>query len=369
MNVSLLPQFAPKKTMGRRFLFCLLLGILSASCEKSVNPQEHPVTPDNDSLETIPVNALIISFDGIVQKVPLCTGVQDTLMVQEEGLRRFQIIGYEPKNAAPPVIDSINFYRDLYSFNYSGDSIHIVDGKYSGPKNHYLLFSGSSFDDLTGAEADISTPVNFYNYVNRSYDKCSVEKEDGPHTIWWRDYGKLRLYRIEIVLKKQGKNRFSIPFYERENEVVLPDTISVCPGDSVQLGHNVSAPPEFTVYEWSKGWAGKYIYPLNASSVEKVFMDGISNPLLTEEGKRYTSSKINLSRTGLLTVDKDWGPSKAESAGGAIYNSIPISIIYMPQGNPIVGKMKRTFLFPDGRTLEQHPTPFYCNAVVKIRAL
>ncbi len=355
--------------MGRGFLICILLGALSISCEKDSNTCETPVISDNDTLGIIPVNALVISIDGIGQRIPLHGDVQDTLVLQEEGLRRFKIIGYEPENAAPPVIDSISFYRDLYSFNYKGDSIHIIRGINSSPCNHYLSFTKDRFDILYGNAATISTPIFFYNYVNRSYDKCSVEMEDGPHTIRWRDLGKLRLYRIEIVIRQQGENRFSIPFYEKENEVILPDTISVYPGDTLQLGYNVAAPPEFNVHEWSKGWAGSAISPLNAHSVEETFMTGIGNPLLTEEGKRYTCSKIHISHTGLLTVDADWNPSNAAAAGGAIYNSIPISIIFMPQSNPLVEQMKRTFTFPDGKNLKQYPTPFYFNAMVKINCL
>ena len=113
--------------MGRGFLICILLGALSISCEKDSNTCETPVISDNDTLGIIPVNALVISIDGIGQRIPLHGDVQDTLVLQEEGLRRFKIIGYEPENAAPPVIDSISFYRDLYSFNYKGDSIHIIN--------------------------------------------------------------------------------------------------------------------------------------------------------------------------------------------------------------------------------------------------
>lgn len=186
---------------------------------------------------------------------------------------------------------------------------------------------------------------------------------------WWRDLGKLRRYRIEIILRQQGENKFTIPFYEKENKVTVPDTIDISPGDTLQLGYQADAPAEFNIFEWARGSATNAFNPLNAKSVEEAFYAEMENPLLTEEGKRYTFSKVHLSPTGLLTVDADWDPTGATAAGGAIYNSIPICIIFMPQGTPLVEQMKRTFRFPDGKEIVQYPTPFYYNAVVRINTL
>ena len=355
--------------MGRGFFIFVLVGALFASCGKGTVMPDSPAVPDKDSLESVPAGALLISLDGNLQRISLQGSASDTLLLQEEGLRKFEIIGYEPEGAVPPVIDAINFYRDVYSFNYTGDSIYILGGSNAAPLNHYLSFTGNSFNEIVGKKVTEVAPVHFHNYVNRSYDKTSVEIDGKQTAIWWRDLGKLRRYRIEIILRQQGENKFTIPFYEKENKVNIPDTIDISPGDTLQLGYQADAPAEFNIFEWARGNAYDALNPLNAKSVEKAFNAELENPLLTEEGKRYTFSKVHLSPAGLLTVDADWDPAGATAAGGAIYNSIPICIIFMPQGNPIVQQMKRTFRFPDGKEIVQYPTPFYSNAVVRINAL
>ena len=296
-----------KNAMGRGFLICMVLIALFCSCEKGTVREDITAFPDKDSTATLPAETLIISLDGIRQRISLQGSMHDTIILQEEGLRSFGIIGYEPQDAVPPVIDSINFYRDVYSFNYSGDSILIMGGSYAAPRSHYLAFLGRSFNDLKGVEMSGSTQVLFYNYVNRSYDKCTIEKDGELCTVWWRDLGKLRSYRIEVVLKQSsGENRFTIPFYEKENGVFLPDTITIAPGDTLQLPYQVSAPAEFTISECAVGIANDAISPLDGQTVSAAFQKVLENPLLTEEGKRYTCSKVHLTPEGLLWVDADY---------------------------------------------------------------
>lgn len=283
-----------------------------------------------------------------------------------------------------PVIDSINFYRDIYTFTHDGDSISVLGGSYATPRNHYVAPVGVGFDALKGVPVSEACQINFYNYVNREYDQTSREVDGRVESVRWRDLGKLRRYRIEVVLKYPATaanqlnsqapcrpdcpapGRFVLHFYELENRVSLPDTIRISPGESIRLEPVLEAPEEFNILQWAKGRASKSNGMLNRYTVEQQFIRDIENPNLTEEGERYTSSKLHISEEGVLSVDSDWSPGLALSSGGAIYNSVPICVICMPQGDPQVELMKRSFTFPDGNIIEQYPTPFYCNSVVQI---
>lgn len=347
------------------YLAVVIAAMMAAGCEKDTAvgiPVEETNPAEKDPEPFTPVERLFFRMDG-----EICNGGEgDSLKLQEEGLRTFGIAGYEPAGATLPIIDSVNFYRDIYSFSYSGDSIGILGGSYALPKNHYISAEGRGFADLKGKALSDSTDVKFYNYVNRSYDYTQIQQDRQPLRIRWRDIGRLRKYRVEVVLRQPSPNSFTFHFYELENRIVLPDTIWIRPGEKVELNPTIEAPNEFKILHWSKGHAAESYNPLNGSAVTEAFNATIGNDNLTEKGKRYTNSKIHLTNDGVLSVDADWSPSRAMSLGGAVYDIIPICVIAMPQGEPQVEKMKRAFTFPGGNRIEQYPTPFYCNSVVRI---
>ena len=128
----------------------------------------------------------------------------------------------------------------------------------------------------------------------------------------------------------------------------------------------MKAPEEFGILQWAKGHAGKSYTPLNENTVRMHYEEGMANPNLTEEGKRYTNSKIYLTLGGILSVAADWDPSKAIAKGGAICNTVPICVIAMPEGDPQVERLTRSFAFPGGSVASLAPTPFFCNSVVQI---
>ena len=354
--------------MERGVFIYLLAGvaaIMAAGCEKESkdNGLSGSTGPaEKDTVAHIPVERVIFRMNG-----EICSGGEsDSLKLYEEGLRTFEIAGYEPGNADVPVVDSVNFYRDVYAFSYTGDSVYVLGGSYAAPKNHYVSAVGEGFRGWKGRALGELPPVQFYNYVNRSYDYASVETQDGVQRVRWRDIGKLRRYRIEIILRQEIPNRFTFHFYELENRVTLPDTIKVAPGETVQLQPHLQAPEEFGILQWAKGHAGKSYTPLNENTVRMHFEEGMGNPNLTEDGKRYTNSKIYLTLGGILSVAADWDPSKAVAKGGAICNTVPICVIAMPEGDPQVERLTRSFAFPGGSVASLAPTPFFCNSVVQI---
>lgn len=333
----------------------------------------------------IPAEKLVFRLNGKLYTAG-GTNPQDTARLYEEGLRTLEIAGYTPEDADSPTIEAINFYRDVYSFNYTGDSICILGGSFAQPKNHYVSPVGNGFEVLVGKVIPPVNgdqpfggqlpPVRFYNYVNRSYDETIVDLGDGPETVKWSKMGKNRLYRIEVTVLMQNsggepqRKVFSLPYYELENSVQVENlrngVIEISPGDTVYLQKLVNAPQEFTQYEWVKGNATTRFSPLNGDAVERVYNEKIANPLQTEPGMLFTDSMVGLDRKGLLTVDSRWNPVDAASNGGAIYTAIPISIIMMPQGGSQSDSLGRDFLFPDNILQKEHPTPFFCNAQVKI---
>ena len=354
--------------MERGVFICALLliaAIMVSGCEKESKDNGSPGgtgPEEKDTAVTIPVERLIFRMNG-----EICSGGEsDSLKLYEEGLRTFEIAGYEPGNADVPVVDSVNFYRDVYAFSYTGDSVYVLGGSYAAPKNHYVSAVGEGFRGWKGRALGGLSPVQFYNYVNRSYDYASVETQDGVHRVRWRDIGKLRRYRIEILLRQEIPNRFTFHFYELENRIALPDTIKVAPGETVQLQPDLKAPEEFGILQWAKGHAGKSYTPLNENTVRMHYEGDMGNPNLTEDGKRYTDSKICLTSGGILSVARDWDPAKAASRGGAIYNTVPICVIAMPEGDPQVEGLTRSFAFPGGNVASLAPTPFFCNSVVQI---
>jgi hypothetical protein len=100
--------------------------------------------------------------------------------------------------------------------------------------------------------------------------------------------------------------------------------------------------------------------------VEYAYKEKVSNPLQTELGMMFTDSMVKLGRNGMLTVDIQWNPADAASNGGAIYATIPVCVIMMPQGGSQSDSLCRDFLFPDNTLHKEYPTPFFCNAQVKI---
>lgn len=303
-------------------------------------------------------------------------GTQDTIHLQEEGLRRLKVTGHEPADAPSPVIDSIEFHHDIYTYSPNTDSISILGGNYALPDNWYLSPVGEGLLALKGRSITEAGEARFYNYSNRSYDYATIEVDGKPVSIPWLDLGRPRRFRIVFTLGQEGENRFVLPFYELPNkvdilagegqEVPQRKLLKVSPGDTLQLQYMARAPEEFNVFEWCLGTATQRYSHLNAVAVEGDFLRETADPLLTEEGMRYTLSKVHLSREGLLVVDAGWVPEKARSSGGGTFNEVPVCVIGMPAGNPQVEAMARSFTFPAGESRSFLPTPFYCNATVQI---
>lgn len=352
----------------RVFLFLALL--LWACSKGEVIEQQQP------QKEYIPLEALIFELNGEVVK----TNSKDTLILQEEGARSLKFLGYEPSNASVEgiQIDSINFYRDIYTFNYAGDSVIIREDKATiAPDNHYICFVEGSFENLCkGVSQMQGEQIKFYNYVNRNEDFTTVLAGNEEKRVQWEeDLGKFRQYRLEFIVKGEREQKFYLPFYEGINgvEAVMEfvseegnPCVKIAPGDTLQLEFKKKAPQEFTQFEWCKGEATERFNQLNAKSVGEAWERKIENPLLTEEGMRYLNSKLHLTPQGKLFLDADFTVQGAQSAGGAFFTTIPISLILMPAGSPQSNTMGRSFTFPSGVMLSLFPTPIYCNCTVEI---
>lgn len=370
--------------MSVRIICILMCGIIcGCSGQKPLDiPSD---SPQEGQVQYIPVEKLVFRLND---KLYTSGGANpsDTLEMYEEGLRTFGIAGCEPADATPPIIEAVNFCRDVYSFNYTGDSIYILGGSYAQPKNHYVSPVGDGFDALVGkkipplgdgVESGGQLPaVRFYNYVNRSYDETVIDRGNGPETVKWSTVGLYRLYRVEVevaavnIRGEMERKVFSLPFHELENSVQIMNlqdgVIEISPGDTIFLQKLVNAPEEFTQYEWVKGNATMRFNPLNGDAVERAYKEQMENPLLTEKGMLYTYSMIHLERDGVLIVDSRWNPQDARANGGAVYTTVPICVIMMPHGSGQSLEFCRDFLFPDGTSYRVFPTPFFCNVLVRI---
>ena len=369
----------------KKKVFCLLFSGIMFACSEQKPLDIPPAPPQEEQEQFVPVEKLVFRLNGGLYASG-GANPPDTIKLYEEGLRTLEIVGCEPADAMPPTIEAVNFYRDVYSFNYTGDSIYILGGSYVQPKNHYVSPVGDGFGALVGKKI---TPVGhevgsggqlpavrFYNYVNRSYDETVIDRGNGPETVKWSAIGKERRYRVEVEVSAknaEGKTErqvFSLPFHELENSVQIMNlqdgVIEISPGDTINLQKLVNAPPEFTHCEWVKGNATTRFNPLCGDAVERVYKEQMENPLLTEKGMLYTYSMIQLQRDGKLTVDPQWNPQDARANGGAVYATIPICVIMMPQGGGQSESLRRDFLFPDGSSYEFYPTPFFCNARVNV---
>lgn len=376
--------------------------LLAAACSMGEGPQGAGTSggPGKGSQEeqAVPVEKLYIELNGQTycafaggggvllapqgqdkpqgQGATAPAGTQDTIRLQEEGLRRLKVTGHEPADAPSPVIDSIEFHHDIYTYSPNTDSISILGGNYALPDNWYLSPVGEGLLALKGRSITEAGEARFYNYSNRSYDYATIEVDGKPVSIPWLELGRPRRFRIVFTLGQEGENRFVLPFYELPNkvdilagegqEVPQRKLLKVSPGDTLQLQYMARAPEEFNVFEWCLGTATQRYSHLNAVAVEGDFLSETADPLLTEEGMRYTLSKVHLSREGLLVVDAGWVPEKARSSGGGTFNEVPVCVIGMPAGNPQVEAMARSFTFPAGESRSFLPTPFYCNATVQI---
>ncbi len=363
-------------------VFCFLLCGIIVGCS-SQKELDIPVPPQEEEQEKyIPVEKLVFRLNGELYECGEGNS-SDTARIYEEGLRTLEIAGCLPLEAAAPVIEAVNFYRDVYSFNYAGDSIYVLGGSSALPKNHYICAVGDGFQALAGKRIPSSggqgasiPQVRFYNYVNRSYDETTIDRGSGPVTVKWSDLGRQRLYRIEVTVSAaapQGEKetkKFSLPFYELENSVEILNlqdgAITVFPGDTICLNKLVNAPAEFTQCEWVKGNATARFNQLNGDEVERVYKDNLGNPLQTEEGMRFTDSMVHLDRDGKLWVDSHWNSNDAASNGGAVYATIPICVIMMPHGSSQSSEFSRDFIFPDSTRHHAVPTPFFCNAQINI---
>ena len=370
--------------MKLRPMCILLCGIMYGCSEQK--PLDIPPVPPQEEQETyIPAEKLVFRLNGGLYASGEANP-PDTVKLYEDGLRVLEIVGYEPADATPPTIEAINFYRDVYSFNFTGDSIYILGGSHAQPKNHYVSPVGDGFEVLVGKKippvrqgegpGEQLPAVKFYNYVNRSYDETVIDRGNGPETVKWSFIGKDRLYRVEVEVsaKKPGgeveRKKFFLPFHELENSVQimnLQDGVAeISPGDTINLQKLVYAPPEFTHCEWVKGNATVRFNPLDGDAVEQSYKEQMENPLLTEKGMLYTYSMLQLQRDGTLTVDPQWNPHDARANGGAVYATLPICVIMMPQGGSQSDSLSREFLFPDSTLHKEFPTPFFCNAQVRI---
>ena len=343
----------------------LLCPFAVVSCYKEI--QELESANGNGQKPFIAVESIIFELNDIRYHSGANDGENDTICLQEEGVRSFRILGYEPADAYPvPTITDVNFYQDIYAFNYTKESIITLGGEYAKPVNHYLNFIKGGFQQLKDIPLAESDTIKFYNRVNRANDRSVIETDGVMQEFIWESLGKYRRFRIELNILQQNeeknlKNVFSLPFYEKTNKVEIlgfPDKSSHCielsPGDSLQLKFCAAAPEEFTRYEWTKGAANERFYILNGDQVGQQYMVELQNPLLTEEGKRYTDSMVTLGQDGMLRIDKAWDASQAVSNGGHIYNEVPVCIIIMPHQNP------------GDKAATNTPTPFFCNGTIKI---
>ena len=335
------------------------------SCTKDMPEQEGGTESGEKAF--IPVESVVFELNGTRYRSGTDNGKNDTISLQEEGVRVFKIVEYEPADAYPvPSVADINFYQEIYAFNFAMDSIVTLGGEYAKPVNHYLNFTEGDFLLLAGMTLPETDTVKFYNRVNRANDMSVVETDGAMQMILWESLGKLRRYRIAVNVVQQRENindrhTFTLPFYEKTNKVEIlgfpheaSPYIELFPGDSLQLKFRASAPEEFTRYEWTKGNANERFEILNREQIGKLYMAELQNPLLTEGGKRYTDSMISLDINGMLRVDKNWDMAQAASNGGHIYNEVPVCIIMMPHQNS------------DEDAAQNMATPFYSNAVVKI---
>ena len=352
------------KWFGGMMMLCLFE---MASCSKDMPEQESAI--GNGQKSFIPVESIVFELNGKKYISGSGSIKSDTITLQEEGLRIFKIGGYEPEDAYPvPTITGIDFYQDIYAFNYTKDSIIILSGNYANPVNHYLSFTEGNFQQLTGTDLTRTETIRFYNMVNRAHDMSVIEIDGIMQEVKWESLGKLRRYRIELnIMQQEGEicreQTFSLPFYEQTNKVEIsgfPDKstpyIILSPGDSLQLVFRADAPEEFTMYEWAKGKANERFDTLNREYIEQLYLSDLNNPFLTEKAMRYTDSKVTLSRSGILKIDKSWDAALACSNGGHIYNEIPVCIIMMPQ--------QSLHNVTHGNT----PAPFFCNGMVRITA-
>lgn len=353
-----------KKQPWRVLLFCVFAMI---SCSEYLPEQGGDIVNVQESFTA--VESVVFELNGTRYTAGAANGNNDTVILQEEGLRTFKIVGYKPEDAYPaPSVGRINFYQDIYAFNYFKDSIIILGGEYAKPVNHSLNFTDGNFGQLHGTSLAKTDTIKFYNKVNRAYDSSVIEFDGIMQELLWESLGKLRRYRIELIVVQQGEeiyreHPFTLPFYERTNKVEIigiphksSQYIELSPGDSLQLEFNLRAPEEFATYEWAKGAANNRFDTLNGDNIELSYMSDLRNTLLTEDGKRYTDSMVTLSRDGMLSIDKNWEANKAASNSGHIYNEVPICVIMMPH--------KKSGY----NTAANKPTPFFCNGVVKVIA-
>ena len=162
-----------------RILFCAIISACSG--QKPLDIPQAP--PQEEQVGYIPVEKVVFRLNGELYMSGE-GNPSDTVKLYEEGLRTLEIVGYEPDSAAPPVIEAVNFYRDVYSFNYTGDSIYILGGSFAQPKNHYVSPVGEGFAGFVGKKIapvghererervpeEELPAVSFYNYVNRTYE-------------------------------------------------------------------------------------------------------------------------------------------------------------------------------------------------------
>ena len=370
--------------MKVRLMVVLMCGIMWG-CSEQKPLDIPPVPPQVEQEKYVPAEKLVFRLNGGLYASGEANP-PDTVKLYEEGLRMLEIAGYEPADATAPTIEAVNFYRDVYSFNFTGDSIYILEGSHAQPMNHYVSPVGGGFEELVGkkippvrekvGEGEQLPAVRFYNYVNRTYDETVIDRGNGPETVKWSSVGKNRLYRVEVEVSakntagKTERQVFSLPFHELENSVQIMNlqdgVIEISPGDTINLQKLVKAPPEFTHCEWVKGSATTRFNPLNGDAVERAYREMMEDPLLTEKGMLYTYSMVQLQRDGTLTADSTWNPEDARANGGAVYVTLPICVIMMPHGGRQSESFRRDFFFPDSTLHKEYPAPFFCNAQVRI---
>ena len=167
----------------KKKVFCLLFSGIMFACSEQKPLDIPPAPPQEEQEQFIPVEKLVFRLNGGLYASG-GANPPDTIKLYEEGLRTLEIVGYEPADAMPPTIEAVNFYRDVYSFNYTGDSIYILGGSYVQPKNHYVSPVGEGFAGFVGKKIapvghegerervpeEELPAVSFYNYVNRTYE-------------------------------------------------------------------------------------------------------------------------------------------------------------------------------------------------------
>lgn len=398
------------------------LGNRSAEMKVTVTHDEFIPVKELE-LEINGIKRITISNDSLAKMAFTHNNISLMECFHDEAVKEIRIIGYKPENATMPVVERVTYVPLIWNNTLSdGWRLQQRNNNEGGEMLEHIHCFNGSLNNLQGeigknGKTEVE-PLRFANYAS------DIEGDSDPR-LWEQSRGTPMEYRAQMLvfemkvlpdilqignrknakettleynlLYSTTKNNLYTPsnsggkgwqilqgrlkwlFFEMPNSIGLPETIPICPGDTIGLHFVAKAPEEFAATaEWAIGYGKSYrstswnsLCGMNAEQSTELYKKLVAeNPSSGNAGAKYAFPYIKVTPNGTLTCSSELDPDYQLESGWKIKDVeqlIPLTVFMMGKGCSTTLPYLRTFSFQNGDAIVSATQPHMLCATTYIR--